>query len=65
MISHLCRISWVSRCGYYNYYSAKSLSRKQQRDNQDEAVRDIILKAYNYKGRKKGKTIKVDIRLQV
>lgn len=54
MISHLCKISGVSRSGYYTYYSAKSLSRRQQRDYQDDAVRDIILKAYNFKGRKKG-----------
>ena len=54
MISHLCKISGVSRSGYYNYYSAKSLRRRQQRNYQDDEVRDIILKAYNFKGRKKG-----------
>ena len=54
MLSHLCKISGVSRSGYYNYYSDKSLSRRQQHDNQDDAVRDTILKAYYFKGRKKG-----------
>ena len=44
----------VSRSGYYNYFSAKSQSSREQRDNQDEAIRDTILKAYNFKGRKKG-----------
>lgn len=54
MLSHLCKISGVSRSGYYNYYSDKSFSRRQQRDNLDDAMRDTILKAYNFKGRKKG-----------
>lgn len=54
MLSYLCKISGVSRSGYYNYYSSKSLSRRQQRENQDAIVRDTILKAYNFKGRKKG-----------
>jgi hypothetical protein len=53
MISHLCKISGVSRSEYYNYYSPKSLSRRQQRDYQDGAVKDIILKAYNLKAEKK------------
>lgn len=54
MISHLCKVSIVSRSGYYNYLSHKSLIIRQQHDTQDEAVRDVILKAYNFKGRKKG-----------
>lgn len=54
MLSHLCQISGVSRSGYYNYYSSQSVSRRLKRDDQDDAVRDTILKAYNFKGRKKG-----------
>ncbi len=54
MLSHLCKIAGVSRSGYYNYFSAKSQRIREQRDTQDEAVRDIILKAYNFRGRKKG-----------
>lgn len=54
MLSHLCKIAKVSRSGYYNYFSAKSQRFREQRDNQDVVVRDTILKAYNFKGRKKG-----------
>ena len=44
----------VSNSGYYNYFSARSECLRDQRDYEDEAVRDVILEAYNYKGRKKG-----------
>jgi len=54
MLSHLCKITGASRSGYYNYFSAKSHSFREQRDNTDAIVGNIILKAYNYKGRKKG-----------
>ena len=54
MLSHLLKIAGVSRSGYYKYFSAKSQSLRDQHDNQDEVVRDTILKAYNFKGRKKG-----------
>ena len=54
MLSHLCIVAGVSRSGYYNYFSTKSQIYREQCDNQDEAVRDTILKAYNFKGRKKG-----------
>lgn len=52
----------VSRSGYYNYYSSKSLNKRDTRDKQDELVRDIILKAYHSKRRKKGaKQIKMTL----
>jgi len=54
MLSTLCKMASVSNSGYYKYFSAKSQCLRDQRDCQDEAVRDIILKAYNYKGHKKG-----------
>lgn len=54
MVSCLCKIAGVSRSGYYNYFSLKSKIFKQQRSNDDEKLRDIILKAYHFKGRKKG-----------
>ena len=54
MISYLCKIAGVSRSGYYNYFASKSQYLKKQRNTQDENVREIILKAYNFKGRKKG-----------
>jgi putative transposase len=54
MLSHLCKVSEVSRSGYYNYFSIKSQKLRKQCDNEDKSVADIILKAYNFKGRKKG-----------
>ncbi|MPQ32934.1 hypothetical protein E4V42_16010 [Clostridium estertheticum] len=54
MLTHLCKITGVSRSGYYNYFSTKALSRRRQRDRLDEAVGVIILNAYNFKNRKKG-----------
>ncbi|HBY21494.1 MAG TPA: hypothetical protein DEG71_10915 [Clostridiales bacterium] len=54
MLSHLCKTSGVSRSGYYNYFSDKSQHSRELRDNQDEIVKKVILKTYNFKGRKKG-----------
>lgn len=54
MVSYLCDIAGVSRSGYYNYFSLPSQKRREQRDIEDQVVRDIILKAYHFKGRKKG-----------
>ena len=52
--SALCKISGVSRSGYYNYFTITSQNRRIQRDKQDEQVKEILLKAYHFKGRKKG-----------
>jgi hypothetical protein len=54
MISYLCKKTGVSRSGYYSYFSLRSDGLREQRNNQDERIRDIILKAYNFKNRKKG-----------
>jgi len=54
MISYLCKIAGISRSGYYNYFSSKSQIGRIKRNNEDELTRDIILKAYHFKGRKKG-----------
>lgn len=54
MISYLCEFVGVSRSGYYNYFSLKSQESRAKRDCKDDAVRDIILKAFNFKRRKKG-----------
>lgn len=54
MITYLCKITSVSRSGYYNYFSIKSQNSRNQRNEQDELLKDNILKAYNFKGRKKG-----------
>lgn len=53
-ISALCKISGISRSRYYNYFTLTSQNRRIQRDKQDEQVKEILLKAYHFKGRKKG-----------
>lgn len=54
MNSYLCEISDVSRSGYYNYFSEKSQKVRKARKVLDIELRNNILKAYNYKGCKKG-----------
>jgi transposase InsO family protein len=52
--SALCKIASISRSGYYNYFTLTSQNRRIQRDKQDEKVKEILLRAYHFKGRKKG-----------
>jgi len=54
MVSYLCKTAKVSRSGYYNYFSFKSHDSRKQRDIKDDLLRDTILLAYKFKGRKKG-----------
>jgi transposase InsO family protein len=54
MVSYLCNIVGVSRSGYYNYFSSKSQDTRNKRDSKDAVLRDNILKAFNFKRRKKG-----------
>lgn len=52
-VKHLCEIAKVSRSGYYNYFSEKSIENRNKKENQDEKDRDIILDAFNRHGYKK------------
>jgi len=54
MVSYLCDVAGVSRSGYYNYFSEKSQKRRIENEAKDEKVKEIILKAFNFKRRKKG-----------
>lgn len=54
MVTHLCNVAGVSRSGYYNYFSERSEKSRKHRNRNDKILRDNILKAYNFKGRKKG-----------
>lgn len=54
MVSYLCDAVGVSRSGYYNYFSNKSIQKRKERENSDKILRDNILKAYKFKRRKKG-----------
>lgn len=44
----------VSRSGYYNYFSQKSVAARKVRKLKDEIAFKNILKAYKYKNRNKG-----------
>jgi len=52
MVSHLCEVALVSRSGYYNYL--KSTGKRNRREEKDLELKDIILKAFNHRGYKKG-----------
>ncbi|CAI8874975.1 transposase [Brevibacillus sp. IT-7CA2] len=54
MVSYLCEVSEVSRSGYYKYFSNCSQERRKQKEETDEEVKERILKAFRFKGRKKG-----------
>lgn len=51
-VSYCCSILEVSRSGYYHYL--KTAPARAKKENDDLKVRDIILKAYDYRGYKKG-----------
>ena len=54
MVSYLCELMGVSRSGYYNYFNEQSTQNRANQDAADEVVKAIILKAYHFRGRKKG-----------
>lgn len=61
IVSHLCKIAGVSRSGYYNFLKSKSSQKQCYKD--DILVRDNILKAFNYRGYKKGsRSIKMTLK---
>jgi len=53
MVSYLCEVMGVSRSGYYNYFLEKSAQKRTAKDEADERVKEWILKAYHFRGRKK------------
>lgn len=54
MVSYLCSAIGVSKSGYYNYFSDKLKQKRKEKEENDKNLRDNILKAYKFKGRKKG-----------
>ncbi len=54
MVSYLCELMGVSRSGYSNYFTAESVQKRRIREKADEVVKEIVLKAYNFRKRKKG-----------
>ncbi|WP_085954050.1 IS3 family transposase [Clostridium butyricum] len=52
-ISYLCGLSGVSRSGYYNYFSLKSMSKRNAQESKDqESYKNVV--AAEFKNRKKG-----------
>ena len=61
-VSYLCTLANVSRSGYYNYFSLHAQKKRNAKASNDEQVKNIILKAYHFKNRKKGaKQIKMTL----
>lgn len=54
MLSYLCNISGVSRSGYYKHFSNVTIQKRKSNEVRDLESRENILKAYNFKNRKKG-----------
>jgi transposase InsO family protein len=54
MVSFLCKLSGVSRSGYYHYFSTESQERRDQQEKEDLVLKENILKAFRYKKRSKG-----------
>jgi len=52
MVRHLCEMASVSRSGYYNYL--KSIEKRNNKEQRDLGLKDIILKAFTYRGYKRG-----------
>lgn len=54
MLSYMCKISGVSRSGYHRYFSSVTMKYRESNEVRDLESKENILKAYNFKGRKKG-----------
>lgn len=52
MVLHLCKSASVSRSGYYNYLNSKD--KREIRENNDIILKNLILKAFNHRGYKRG-----------
>ena len=52
MIRHLCEVAGISRAGYYSHL--KSKDKRKVRDKKDTELREVILKAFDHRGYKKG-----------
>ena len=52
MIKYLCKVAGVSRSGYYSY--VKNESKRTERELRDKELLEMILKAFNHRGYKKG-----------
>lgn len=54
MVAYLCEILDVSRSGYYNYFKEETIQKRTIKHQEDEMVKEEILKAYRFRKRHKG-----------
>ena len=54
MLSYMCNVSGVSRSGYYSHFSNSNIGKRNSNEVRDLESKENILKAYNFKNRKKG-----------
>lgn len=54
MVRYLCQLVGVSRSGYYRYFTEEAEAKRQIRYQSDDAVKEIILKAFQFRRRPKG-----------
>nr|WP_237072024.1 IS3 family transposase [Priestia flexa] len=54
MVNYLCTVAGVSRSGYYNYFSEQSQEQRKQKEEKDQVAKEMILKAFHFRNRKKG-----------
>ena len=54
MVSYFCKVAGVSRSGYYKYFSSESEVLRKSKEDNDILAKKNVLKAFNFKGRKKG-----------
>lgn len=54
MVKFLCEEVGISRSGYYRYFSPESVEGRKRQEAKDEVAKELILKAFRFKGRKKG-----------
>jgi len=54
MVSYFCKVACVSRSGYYKYFSSESEVLRKSKEDNDILAKENVLKAFNFKGRKKG-----------
>lgn len=52
MVTYFCQLLHVSRSGYYNYLA--TIEERAAKERKDREAHDLILKAFNHRGYKKG-----------
>lgn len=54
MVRYLCQLVGVSRSGYYRYFTEETKAKRKTCHQADEVVKEIILKAFQFRRRPKG-----------